>query len=244
MGEHRVDQVAARRQPQPRPLAGPVETLEARPVHASPRKPSGKRGHGLRRRIAAGVHTRTGRWVLIGLACVVVLVIGLLAQGAFSSAGSLGSQPDGSGAAPAAGTATIGLSPKASASPSKGKASGSTGLVKDPLKALRGSFPDNPLNHLDRHGLHEVTISAHSAGNMPVLGYLVPTGLGSAYGEVHTHKGSWSLHEQALGRGYLAAMFIQADKLGLPVTCTVTVDGKVTNTQTTSGAYGRAVCLG
>jgi hypothetical protein len=30
----------------------------------------------------------------------------------------------------------------------------------------------------------------------------------------------------------------------VPVTCTISVDGKATNSETTSGSYGRAVCLG
>jgi hypothetical protein len=184
--------------------------------------------------------------VLIAMAGVVVLLIGLIAQGAFSSSGSTSSTPEGAGASAdviAANNLPTAPRSKPGASSSKSGAAG-TGLVKDPVKALRDAFPDNPLNHLDRHGLHEVTISATSAGNMPVLGYLVPTGLGSAYGSVHTHRGHWSLHEQALGKGYLAALFIQADKLGLPVTCTVKIDGKVTSSETTSGSYGRAVCLG
>lgn len=253
MGEHRVDQLAARRQPQPRPLvheaSEPSDPLAEGPrPPARPRRRSGARSawRRNRQRLSAGLHTRTGRWTLIAVAGVVVLLIGLIAQGAFSSSGSVGSTPDGADATPhavAANNLPTAPPSKARASSSKSGAAG-TGLVKDPVKALRGAFPDNPLNHLDKQGLHEVTISATSAGNMPVIGYLVPTGLGSAYGSVHTHRGHWSLHEQALGKGYLAALFIQADKLGLPVTCTVTVDGKVTNSETTSGSYGRAVCLG
>jgi hypothetical protein len=72
----------------------------------------------------------------------------------------------------------------------------------------------------------------------------VPTGLGSTYGVVKRHPKSWSVSERALGRGYLAAVFIQTDRSGAPVTCTVSVDGKVTDRETASGAYGRTVCLG
>jgi hypothetical protein len=72
----------------------------------------------------------------------------------------------------------------------------------------------------------------------------VPTGLGSAYDTVKPRGRHWSMTEKALGKGYLAALFIQSGKAGVPVTCTVVVDGRVTNTETTSGSYGRSVCLG
>lgn len=238
MGEHRVDQVSARRQPVPGPLPGSDELLEIRALSGTGQRQHSGRG-GWRRSTRAALRTKTGRRVLIGLACVTVLLVGLLAQGFLSSPAP--SVPS------AAGAVDTSTAVPTSPAPSKGKANkqgtGST-LVSDPVGALRSRFPDNPLNHLHGAGLHQVVISASSRGPMTVVGYLVPTGLGSSYGVVKGHPRSWSISEQALGRGYLAAIFLQTGRDGVPITCTVTVDGKVTNTETTSGGYGRAVCLG
>jgi hypothetical protein len=237
MGEHRVDQVAARRQPVPGPLPGSDELLEIRPPASARQRQHGRRG-GWRRSVRQALATKTGRRVLIGLACVTVLLVGLLAQGFLSSPAP--SVP------PAAGAVDTSTAVPTSPAPSKAAkkhAAGST-LVSDPAAALRSHFPDNPLNHLHGAGLHQVVISATSREPMTVVGYLVPTGLGSSYGVVKGHPRSWSMSEQALGRGYLAAIFLQTGRDGVPITCTVRVDGKVTNSETTSGGYGRAVCLG
>lgn len=238
MGEHRVDQVAARKQPVPRPLTEPAEVLTLGAVEADRRKRLTQLPHRWRRRVSGMLKSKRGRWVMIGLACLVVLLIGLLAQG-FLSSPAPAISADGH-----AGGGIGALTPSPSPSPSKGKP-GKTGqgMVKSPLRELRNAFPDNPLNHLNTGELHQVVISASAPGQMAVVGYLVPTGLGSSYGEVRGRH-SWSISEQALGGGYLAAIFIQTDKAATPITCTITVDGRVKSSQTTSGSYGRALCLG
>jgi hypothetical protein len=174
----------------------------------------------------------------MALACAAVILIGLIGSGFLTSPTPSVSVP------PIAGDAGVSVAP-VSVSPAKvAKARGAkAGLTADPVKALRSKFPDNPLNHLRGPGLHHVTVSAHAAGPMAVVGYLVPTGLGATYGAVK-NRSTWSLTEQALGRGYLAAIFVQSGKSGVAITCQVVVDGKVTNTETTSGSYGRAICLG
>lgn len=240
MGEHRVDQVAARKQPVPRPLTEPVEVLvphaAGEPAHRRARR------HRWARRLRHAMRSKRGRWVLVGLACIVVLIVGLLAQGFLSSPAPAISVPDAAGGGS---HSTPAPSPLPSASKGKHhKGTAGNNVVSNPVQHLRNVLPANPLNHLRGGQLHEVTVSASSPGSMPVIGYLVPTGLGSAYGTASGHRSPWSLHEQALGSGYLAAVFVQAGKSGAPVTCTVTVDGKVTSSETTSGGYGRAICLG
>jgi hypothetical protein len=174
------------------------------------------RGHQWRRTLSRFARTKRGRWILIASACTAVLLVALLAQGFLTS-------PAPSVGPPGAAGGDQSLSSLPAPSPSKVKAKAATAndprLVRNPLAQLRGRFPDNPL-------------------------YLVPTGLGSAYGSVGGHPRSWSISEQALGSGYLAAIFIQTGKSGTPITCRITVDGKVTSTETTSGGYGRALCLG
>jgi hypothetical protein len=174
----------------------------------------------------------------MALASAAVIVIGLLGSGFLTSPTPAVPVP------PIAGDVGISVAP-VSVSPAKvSKTKGAdAGIIADPVKALRNNFPDNPLNHLHGPGLHHVTVSAHAAGPMAVVGYLVPTGLGAAYGAVK-NRTTWSLTQQALGRGYLAAIFVQTGKSGVPITCQIVVDGKVTNTETTSGQYGRAICLG
>lgn len=242
MGEHRVDQLASRKQPVPGPLpAAPVEIAETRPAGAPAHRRLSLHRRRFTRRLTRALKTRHGRWALIGLACIAVLLVGLLAQGFLSSPAPSVGVPDAAG-----GTGALPSTVSTSPSPVKSKPAkdGKSGLVQDPVAALRARFPDNPLNHLDTHALHQVTISASAPGQMAVVGYLVPTGLGSSYGTVDGHRSSWSLSEQALGGGYLAAVFIQTGKSGIPITCRITVDGKVKSTETTSGSYGRALCLG
>ena len=243
MAEHRVDQVAARKQPVPRPLTETAVVPRPHPAGAAAHRKLLRRGPDRwRRRMKGIVKSKRGRWTLIGLACALVLVLGLLAQGYFSSPAPAVTMPG------SAGGAGLNLTPSplpSSPPPSHHKPGSKNGqLVQNPVGQLRQALPDNPLNHLNRGLLHNVTVSASAPGHMAVLGYLVPTGLGSAYGVVHTRQHSWSMSEQALGKGYLAAVFIQTDRSGIPITCTVTVDGKVTSTQTASSPYGRAVCIG
>jgi hypothetical protein len=238
LGEHRVDQLAARKRPVPRPLTEPIEVLiphpSGEPAHRRLRR------HRWRRRITRALRSKRGRWVLVTFACIAVLIIGLLAQGFLSSPAPAVSVPNAGGT----GISTPPPNPSPSASNGKHHKGDGNKLVNNPVQRLRNVLPDNPLNHLHGAATHQVILTVRSAGSVPILGYLVPTGLRSAYGTVKHPPSHWSLQEQAVGPGYLAAVFIQAGPLGIPVTCTVTVDGKVTNSETTSGQYGGAVCLG
>ena len=242
MAEHRVDQVAARTQPVPGPLPSPEEVLEIRP---RPRPSSNRRllrrPQSWLRSVRRALRTRRGKWVLVGLACVAVLLVGLLAEGFLSSSAPSSDVPQGAGAD--TNSSVLG-STAPSKSAKKHVDKPGTGPVGNPLAALRSKFPDNPLNHLRGAGVHQVAVSVSSGGRALVLGYLIPTGLGSSYGQVKGHPRTWSMSEKAIGRGYLAAIFVQAEKDGAPVTCRVVVDGTVTDSETTSGSYGRAICLG
>lgn len=239
MGTHRVDELAARKQPVPRALPATADRPRPNPSGEPPKRKRLRRPRRHWRRAVVGfVRSKRGRWTLVAVVCAAALILGMLAEGFFSSPAPAISAPDGLSS-----SSTPPASPLASKSPKKQGADGKDRLVTNPVQQLRRVLPDNPLNHLKTGEIHEVTISAHSSGPMAVVGYLVPTGLGSTYGSIHG-RNSWSTTEQALGGGYLAAMYLQTDKSGRPITCTVTVDGKVTSTQTTSGSYGRALCLG
>jgi hypothetical protein len=245
MGEHRLPSEQLARpmrdrysgRPAPGPIGTPIEAGPAQP----PRRPSGRR-HRWGRRIRTALRSKQGRWALIALACVVVVVIGLLSQGFLSSAAPSVNVPDALGGTSPSPSASLPISPGPSASKSKATASGQPGNV---LQTLKDRFPsDNPLNHLHGPGAHKVVVSASSSEPIAVVGYLVPTGLSSPYDTVKPNARHWSFTEQAVGKGYLAAVFVQAGRSGAPVTCTISVDGTVTNSETTSGGYGRTVCLG
>lgn len=194
------------------------------------------------RRTTRFLRSKRGRWVLIGLACIAVIAVGLLSQGYLGSPAPSTAGPD-----VAAGSSTApGGSNTAAGSTGQGSPTGApaTGYVDNPVNQLRGRIADNPLNHLRSSGVHSVIIEATSSRPIKIVGYLVPTGLSHPYGAAHPDSRSFRLVEQAVGPGYLAAVFVQAGPTGAPITCRVIVDGRLTNAETTQGVYGRTVCLG
>ena len=189
------------------------------------------------RRLVRGRHQR---WILAALAAIAVLLIGLLSQGFLNSPGdgsadpTLGAAGPPSASAPARRASTT---PAAKSHPRHGQ------YPQGIPRSIRDKLPDNPLNHL--HGaLHEVTIRVTSAAQVSAVGYLVPTGLSHVYGTAHPGSMNWSLTQRAVGPGYLAAVFVQANRAGARVTCTVTVDGRRTDSERAASPYARAVCLG
>lgn len=91
---------------------------------------------------------------------------------------------------------------------------------------------------------HTVVLSVHSSAPVGRVGYIVPTSPSASYGDVTVHGTTWTLTTQAFGKPAYALIFIQTGQAGTPITCSVTVDGHLSNTETTSGEYGRQVCLG
>lgn len=212
----------------------------ARPAGAAHR--SRKRRGAVRRFFA----TPRGKWTAVAIAAVLALVVGLLSQGYFSSpAPPLAAATDGPGDGADPSSATTGPTSSASASPaSNGPATAQD--VKRELQARAGELT-NPLNRLRSPGVHTVSITASSSQPLAApIGYLIPTSIDTrnAYGTVKTKARSYRLSTRAVGPGYLALIFVQAGPTGAPVTCTVTIDGKSTSTESTAGPYGRQVCLG
>jgi hypothetical protein len=91
---------------------------------------------------------------------------------------------------------------------------------------------------------HALVLTVTSAGRIPRLGYIVPTSQKSSYGDVKSPGAHWAMSTAVVGRPAYAAVFIQAGTQGTPITCRVSVDGATTSVKTTSGPYGRAVCIG
>jgi hypothetical protein len=91
---------------------------------------------------------------------------------------------------------------------------------------------------------HKLVLSASSARAISRVGYLAPTSPDHSYGDVKKVPRTWSVRTTVTGGPEYAVIFIQAGASGTPITCTITVDGVILDKKTTSGAYGRQVCVG
>lgn len=119
--------------------------------------------------------------------------------------------------------------------------SGDTSILKN--------FPSQLTQQLGRkftgqHG-HTVVLTVTSAGSVARLGYLVPSADRDQFGDHRNVAHGWTQTFVARGPyGPYSAIFIQTDRAGTPVHCTVTVDGVEKDSETISGEYGRGLCYG
>jgi hypothetical protein len=91
---------------------------------------------------------------------------------------------------------------------------------------------------------HVLVMTVTSAVAIPAVGYLVPTSADHSYGSAKHLGTRWSVRTKVTGGPNYALVFIQAGAAGVPITCSITVDGVVRDHKTTSGPYGRQVCVG
>jgi len=91
---------------------------------------------------------------------------------------------------------------------------------------------------------HVVTMRITSEAPIGTVGYVVPTSLRNSSGVVKNVQNSWSLTTTAYGDPDYAQLFMQAGARGFPITCTITVDGRVTERRSTEGPYGQMICQG
>lgn len=89
-----------------------------------------------------------------------------------------------------------------------------------------------------------ITLSVRSAAPIGILGYVIPTSQDHPSGKVTGVGRSWSLQTIGYGRPDYARIFLQANTIGTPITCTITVNGRVTEHSSTEGPYGRMMCQG
>ncbi|REK70787.1 hypothetical protein DX116_16985 [Aeromicrobium endophyticum] len=106
------------------------------------------------------------------------------------------------------------------------------------LKGLRG---EGGILGLPRE---KVVLTMTSAAPIAYVGYIVPTSLDHSTGTVTSPGTSWSLTTTAYGPPDYAQLFSLAGPAGVPVTCTITVNGRVTETRTTSGPHDQLFCQG
>jgi hypothetical protein len=99
-------------------------------------------------------------------------------------------------------------------------------------------------NFRGQHG-HSVVLTVTSSGTVARLGYLVPSADHDQFGDHRNVVNGWTQTFTARGPyGPYSAIFIQTDRAGTPVHCTVTIDGMEKDSQTISGEYGRGLCYG
>ena len=91
---------------------------------------------------------------------------------------------------------------------------------------------------------HVVVLHAWSATPIVRVGYLAPTAVDYSYGDVRHVGNDWTLTLHALGKPAYAIIYIQAGPAGIPINCSISVDGHIDNTSNTQGPYGRTICLG
>jgi hypothetical protein len=91
---------------------------------------------------------------------------------------------------------------------------------------------------------HSVVLTVTSAAPIGVVGYVVPTSTDRSSGTAKGVGTSWSLSTTAYGDPDYAQLFAQAGPGGNPVTCTITIDGRVTERRSTDGPYGQLFCQG
>lgn len=86
-------------------------------------------------------------------------------------------------------------------------------------------------------------VSAPSAQPMAV-GWYVPTSRDGVKGASRFTGSAWSHRATAYGPPDYARLWVFSGPSGVPLTCTIVVDGHVRDRRTTSGPYGKVMCQG
>ncbi|MDQ6523585.1 hypothetical protein RB608_08250 [Nocardioides sp. LHD-245] len=89
-----------------------------------------------------------------------------------------------------------------------------------------------------------VRLEVFSKSPIGIVGYQVPTSLTDPSGTVKGVGTRWSLTTIAYGNPDYARLFFGAGPSGTPVTCVITINGKVTERRSTEGPYGQTMCQG
>jgi len=124
-----------------------------------------------------------------------------------------------------------------SASGDAGVFSGHTGNLGVPP----GIDGNGDYTHLPKHTL---TIRMSTAGQLGTVAWIIPTSVENHEGTTVVRGGTWSLTTTVYGNPNYAVVFAQQGRTDQPVTCTITVDGRVTERRSTGEAYSAMWCEG
>jgi hypothetical protein len=183
---------------------------------------------------------RAGRrvWpILLGVG----LVIGVVIAMAFFVRGFDDTGSDNI-AAPGAGTIPSSDFPSPSASVSPPKAGKTKYVVPGGGPTITLGANDGGGIKLNNKNQHHLVAHVTSSDPIYAVGWLIPTSLSNAYGKDMSPGRSFTIDTTVTGRPYYSLLWVYAGKSGAPVTCTISIDGKVASSKTTQGAYGRQVC--
>jgi hypothetical protein len=92
-------------------------------------------------------------------------------------------------------------------------------------------------------GGHSFVVHVESAEPIGIIGYLAPTSPDLSYGTVKNVGTSWTVRTTVSGPPKYAIIWIYGAKDGTSVTCSITIDGKLADRETTKGPYGRQICF-
>ena len=92
---------------------------------------------------------------------------------------------------------------------------------------------------------HHVTITWSAPRSaVGVVAWIIPSSQDHEQGKATSYAHSYSLSTTVYGNPKYAAVFAQADVHGNPITCTITVDGRVTEQRTASKPFSAMWCVG
>jgi hypothetical protein len=87
-------------------------------------------------------------------------------------------------------------------------------------------------------------LSLWSDHKLPFVIFNIPTSRDHPGGQRTDLGRTWSLSTTVRGKPDYAQLFTRAGPEGYPITCQITVDGRVTARQTRGGPYGKVFCQG
>lgn len=183
-----------------------------------------------------------------GLSALVVLVLVVLVHGALGGRGAAG---DTVGAPLAIPTVTPSDSltamptplpartgPTASAAPLPGLAGGPVTVGRSKYDGLRGASRSQSIPS------HHLVLRLWSDHKLPFVIYNIPTSRDHPGGRSTDLGRSWTLSTTVYGKPDYAQLFTRSGFEGYPITCQITVDGRVTARLTTRGPWGKIFCQG
>ncbi|MBM7516323.1 hypothetical protein [Nocardioides nitrophenolicus] len=91
---------------------------------------------------------------------------------------------------------------------------------------------------------HQLTITMSTKGQLGTVAWIIPTSVENDRGAAKVLESTWSLSTTVYGNPDYAVVFGQQGRVDQPVTCTITVDGKVTERRSTQGAFSAMWCEG
>lgn len=194
------------------------------------------------RALRPGGESRT--FVLIAIASVIVIVGSFLFLRPGSQESAIDpdsrARDDRSLPTDAPSTGEPSASPSASVSATGGESGlfggHTSGLGVPPGLQGAGDYSQLPKHHL--------TVTMSTAGVLGTVAWIIPTSVESHQGTAVVRGGTWSLSTTVYGNPDYAVVFAQQGRVDQPVTCTITVDGRVTERRSTKGAYSAMWCEG